>query len=78
MKVIETKYHGITNRSGARVSAHDQDGNRVSIPYPHELTGEAVHLAAAQALADKMGWKGWLQGGATKRGYTFVFVREVA
>ena len=74
MKAIETKYHGPTNTRGARISASDLDGNRISLPYPHELSGEAVHRQAAEALRDKMGWAGEMIGGATKRGYAFVFV----
>ena len=73
MKAIETRYVGPGNVRGARIIASDMDGNRVAISYPHELSGEAVHAKAAQALADKMGWTGRLIGGATKRGYCFVF-----
>ena len=73
MKAIETTYHGPTNTRGSRIIARDSDGNRVSIPYPHELSGEAVHRKAAEALRDKMGWTGELIGGGTKRGYCFVF-----
>jgi hypothetical protein len=74
MKAIETRYVGPTNTRGARIIATDSDNNRVSIPYPHELSGEAVHLKAAEALRDKMGWTGNLIAGGTKRGYCFVFV----
>lgn len=74
MKAIETRYVGATNTRGSRIIAKDLDGNRVSIPYPHELSGEDVHRKAAIALCDKMHWDGKLAGGATKRGYCFVFV----
>lgn len=47
MKAIETRYHGPTDTRGSRISAFDSDGNRVSIPYPYELSGEAVHRKAA-------------------------------
>ena len=73
MKAIETTYHGPTNTKGSRIIADDGDGNRLTISYPHELSGEAVHRKAAEALRDKMGWSGRLIGGATKRGYVFVF-----
>lgn len=73
MKAITTKYHGATNTRGARISATDGDGNRVSIPYPHELSGAAVHAEAALALCAKMGWEGDLIAGGTKDGYVFVF-----
>lgn len=74
MKAIETKYLGPTDFRGARIKATDSDGNSISIPYPYELSGEAVHLKAAEALRDKMGWTGKLVGGSTKNGYAFVFV----
>lgn len=73
MRAIEAKYHGATNTRGSRISASDGDGNRVSIPYPHELSGEDVHRKAADALCAKMKWSGELVGGATKSGYAFVF-----
>ena len=73
MKAITTTYHGPTNTRGARISATDMDGHRVSIPYPYEASGEACHRLAADALCEKMGWRGPLAGGAIKRGYVFVF-----
>jgi len=78
MKAISTHYLGATDRRGSRIVASDLDGNRVTIPYPHELSGEAVHRKAAQALCVKMQWTGALAGGATKRGYCFVFVDDGA
>lgn len=73
MKAIVTKYHGPTNTKGARISASDLDGNRSIISYPHELSGDAVHLLAAKALCHKMGWKGELVGGWLKDGMAWVF-----
>ena len=73
MKAITTKYKGPTDTRGSRIYASDADGNRVSIPYPYELSGEAVHLEAAKALCRKMSWPADLLGGAVKGGYTFVF-----
>jgi hypothetical protein len=73
MKAIITKYHGPTNTRGSRISASDEDGNRVSIPYPHELSGEKVHRKAADALCEKMNWKGEMVGGAMKKGYAFCW-----
>ena len=73
MKAIQTTYFGPGNVRGARIKATDNDGNSVIIGYPHELSGEACHRKAAEALRDKMGWKGALIGGALKRGYAFVF-----
>ena len=74
MKAILTKYHGATNTRGSRISATAEGGNRITIPYPHELSGEAVHAAAAIALCQKMGWVGPLIGGGLPNGnYCFCF-----
>ena len=48
----------------------------MTISYPYELSGQDVHRKAAEALRDKMGWPGRLIGGATERGYVFVFAEE--
>jgi hypothetical protein len=74
MKAISTKYIGPGNVKGARIIASDSDGNRVTISYPHELSGEAVHRKAAEALCTKMGWTGSLAAGSVKAGYVFVFL----
>lgn len=78
MKAITTKYHGPTNHRGARVTARDGDGNRVTVPYegPYEgrdTTREAAHARAALALCAKMGWCGTLHYGEIKQGPVFVF-----
>jgi hypothetical protein len=75
-KAIVTRYAGPTNSRGSRIIASDEDGNRLVLPYPHELSGEAVHRAAAEALRDKMHWSGELIGGGIKGGYAFVFLPE--
>ena len=74
MKAITTRYRGPGNVRGARIWADDGDGNRISISYPYELSGEACHKAAADALCDKMGWTGQMIGGETRTGYVFVFM----
>ena len=75
MKAIKTKYKGPTNYRGSRIIASDEDGNKITISYPHELSGEAVHRKAAEALCAKMKWGGAenLIGGSLKNGYVFVF-----
>jgi hypothetical protein len=73
MKAIVTKYHGPTNFKGSRITASDQDGNRITISYPYELSGEACYRKAAQALCNKMKWEGNLIAGSWKHGYVFVF-----
>jgi len=56
MKAIQTKYLPATNTKGARIKAWASGGNRVTIPYQHELSGADVHRAAARVLCDNMGW----------------------
>ena len=73
MKAIETWYKGPTDTRGARIYASDGDGNKVSISYPYQLSGEACHFEAARTLCHKMKWKGSLLAGGTKRGYIFVW-----
>ena len=73
MKAITTKYLGPTDTKGARIRAHDGDGNAVTVPCRGASTSEQNHAAAARALADKMGWDGWLLGGSTKNGMAWVF-----
>ena len=82
MQAIITKYYGPTDTRGSRIGAKCNAGT-ISIPYPHELSGEACHLAAAQALADKLGWTsdayGKLAGGTLPSGECcFVFVKSDA
>jgi len=77
MQAIETKYLGATDTKGSRIVAVTGSGNhRLTIPYPHELSGEACHRAAAMALADKLGWLDGrhLISGETRKGYCFVLV----
>ena len=84
MIAILTKYHGPTNTRGSRISARRGDSypgdghpeGRISIPYPHELSGEDCHRAAADALCARFGWTGRLVGGGTRDGYAFCFVPE--
>ena len=76
MKAIKTKYKGPTNTRGSRIIASDEDGNKVTISYPYELSGEAVHRKAADALCAKMGWTGNLVSGSLKNGYVFVFTGQ--
>lgn len=77
MKAILTKYHGPTDTRGARISATDGDGNRVTVPYDHALSLGRNHDAAALALCGRLGWGGRLVCGSTSRGYAYVFDPEV-
>ena len=49
MQAIQTKYLPATNYRGSRVKATCERGS-ITIDYPHELSGDAVHVAAADAL----------------------------
>jgi hypothetical protein len=71
---IETKYHGATNTRGARISARATNGDRLSIPFPHDARStEDAHAQAALALARRLQWEGDMLAGSTARGYVFVF-----
>jgi hypothetical protein len=72
-QAIRTKYHGPTNFKGSRITAACEAG-KVTIPYPHELSGEACHRKAAETLCDKLGWnKSMVSGGFGDGTYAFVF-----
>lgn len=76
MKAIQTRYHGPTDRSGARIRAN-AGKNSATIPYPYELSGEACHAQAALALCAKLEWKGDLIGGGLEDGScVFVFAED--
>lgn len=77
MQAIHTKYFGPTNVRGSRIKATCSAGS-LTIDYPHELSGQAVHRKAAEALAAKLSWTGEhygpLLGGCLPDGsYCFVF-----
>jgi hypothetical protein len=76
MKAIECKYIGPTDTRGSRIKATAGKECSITIPYPYELSGEAVYEAAALALIEKMGWQavGDIKGGYTDAGMTFVFI----
>jgi hypothetical protein len=74
MKAIITKYHGPTNSRGSRISASDEDGNRVTVSYDH--ASHDPHRLAAIALCKKMGWTGTLiEGGLGNKGNVYVWAQ---
>ena len=73
-KAIRTRFHGPSNNYGSRFSATDGDGNKVVKSRDFALTADGNHERVAQALADKMGWKGELRGGEFNGDHYFVFV----
>jgi len=75
MKAIRVRYKGPTNYRGSRLIADDYDGHKVTISFDYALSGEELYKKAAQALLDKMDWKGDIIGGGTDTGYVFVFKR---
>ena len=73
MKAITTRFLGPTAMKAPRVTASDEDGNRVTIPYQSELEPQRAHSIAAMALCEKMKWPTALVSGSIKGGYVFVF-----
>ena len=78
MTAILTKYLGPTDHKRARIKAWSMDGRSVTIPYPHELSGEACYRKALEAWSDRYdpGSVGYLcrrewVGGETRNGYAF-------
>ena len=53
MQAILTKSLPATNHNGARIRASCERGS-FTIGFPHELTGDAVHIAAASALIERV------------------------
>ena len=52
MQAIATKYIPPTNCRGSRIKASCDRGS-ISIPYPHELSGDEVHREAVRQLVAK-------------------------
>jgi len=78
MQAIQTRYFGPTNNRGARIKAWAAAGS-ITIPYPYELSGQACHRAAAEALALKFQWDCELLGGQLENGdYAFVWNNELS
>jgi len=76
MIAIKVIYNGPTNTMGCRLTASDNRGNRVTIPFDYDLERPEAFASAARALCKKMEWKetlcmGWLKGDTV-----FTFVRE--
>jgi hypothetical protein len=78
MKAIVTKYLPASNSKGARIKASDSDGNSITVSYPQECHTELeASRTAANALCEKMNWKGNMVSGQIRIGLTtyeiFVF-----
>ena len=65
MQTIITKFLSPTNHRGERIKAKMSYGrDTVTIGYDYALNNEQNHLAAAKALAEKVGWSGHYAGGS--------------
>jgi len=72
MKKVVTKYIPATDTRGSRIMA--KSGLKTaSIPYPHELSGEECHKAAAVALCNRHGWPVDIQPTDIPRRSGYVF-----
>ena len=64
MKAIKTTVYGPTNVNGTRISATDEDGNRVILNWDHSLDGLGNSKKAVAAFLKKLNWPGhWICGG---------------
>ena len=78
-QAISTKKIGATNSRGSRIAAVTASGIKLTIPYPHELSGVNCHAVAAEKLARQLEWisdadnfESIFAAGGTKTGYVFV------
>jgi hypothetical protein len=58
MQAIHTKYLPSTNNRGSRIKATCERGS-VTIPYPHELSGDEVHREAVRRLLERFVSEDW-------------------
>ena len=82
MQAIQARYLAPTNSRGSRIKAWAAAGS-ITISYPYELSGQACHRKAAEALVAKLGWDdshyGGLLGGQLDSGdYAFIFNSPVS
>jgi hypothetical protein len=72
MQAIQSKFIGPTNTRPARIKATCAAGS-ITISHPQDLSGQAAHRQAAQALLDKLHWGYKILGGNLPDGnYCFV------
>ena len=87
MIAIHTKYLSPTDTRGARIKAYtaalgDRKGFTATIPYPYELSCEAVHFKAIKALIEKhnLDWDTTAMrygDSADGKGYVFCFATSI-
>jgi hypothetical protein len=78
MKAIVTKYMSATAHYGSKIKATAEGVKPLTIPFPHEFSGEACHRLAAEALRDRQGWQGELVSGGLpdQTGWAFCFANQ--
>lgn len=75
-QAIITRYLGPTNTRGSRIKATCYAGS-TTVPFSYDCETETAHARAAQALCEKLGWKGaWVAGGATPDGRGNAYVQS--
>ena len=73
MQTITVKYLSPTNTRGTRYkTTHTGACKSLTISADYSLDFEGNCIAAAKALAEKLGWQGDYIGGHTKDGMVFV------
>jgi len=77
MQSIITRQLSPTNHNGDRIKAKQSYGKTsVTVGYNYALSNEQNHLAAAQALAEKLNWDGEFAGGSNGNdSWVFVNIR---
>jgi hypothetical protein len=60
MQAIHSKYIPATNTLGSRIKATCERGS-ITIDYPHELSGDAVHREAALQLLERFVSEDWTE-----------------
>ena len=75
MKAITTRFCGPTETRGARMSAMDEDSNRVTIPYPVEAISHVErHARVVREFCKRFGLNGGtLIGGSMRKGMVWVW-----
>lgn len=68
MNAITVKYLSATDSKPARLKAACANFGTVTVPFPHELSGLSAYSIAADALCQRLGWRGPLAGGWTGTG----------
>lgn len=74
LQAITTRYFGPTNARGSRIKATASAGS-IYFPVDNRWNQDQNHLAAAQALMQKLNWEGKLYMGGMPNSNDRVFVQ---